>query len=90
MESFYILFGYFTTVLIIPVVNWIKKKIPKDFPISTDIISGIISFIVIYVLKIAFFPELDTMTMLLIALGLWKVNGTAHALAKTVKKNKKG
>ena len=90
MESFTMIYAYISTAVIVPTIQWVKPKIPKDFPIGTDVISGILSLGVVYVLKSFLQPEMDIETMLFFALGLWKTNGTVHALVKTVKKNKKG
>ena len=79
---------FISTAFIVPFVGWLKKKIPGDLPISTDLISGVLSYLCVagfnYVLGLGLIPE--------IVLGmsgvLWKLNGTVHAAWKTKKKSK--
>lgn len=87
MEGFNMLWALLSAGLIVPLVQWIKKRIPKDIPISTHLISAGLSFGVVYGLARLFVPEMTTNEMLVYAMGIQITSQTVHAAAKTKKKN---
>ncbi len=87
MEGFNALWIMASGGLIMPLVQWIKGKIPKDLPISTQLISGALSFGAVYGLAHFFVPEMTTNEMLTYAMGTHITAQGVHAVAKTKKKN---
>lgn len=87
MESFNMLWVLLSAGLIMPAVQWIKGKIPGDFPISTQMISAGLSFAVVYGLAKFFVPAMTTQMMLTYAMGTNLTAQTVHAVIKTKQKN---
>ena len=87
MEGFNMLWSLASAGVIMPLVQWIKGKIPKDLPISTQIISAVLSFGMVYGLAYFFVPEMTTNEMLTYAMGAHIASQTVHAMVKTKKKN---
>ncbi len=86
-ESFNMLWSLLSAGLIMPLVQWIKGKIPVDLPISTQLISAGLSFGTVYGLSQLFMPEMTMEKMLTYAMGTHITAQTVHAVTKTKKKN---
>lgn len=78
---------FLSTAFLVPVIGWLKKKIPADLPLSTDLISGVLSYLCVVGSNYVFGLGLDSALVLGEAGVLWKLNGTVHAAWKTKKKN---
>lgn len=84
---FNLVLPFVSTSFLVPLIGWLKKKIPVDLPFSTDLISGVLSYLCVagfnYVAGLELSPEI----VLGVSGVLWKLNGTVHGAWKTYKKN---
>lgn len=72
--------------LIVPLVNWIKMKLPSDFPVQSVVISAILSFAAMYGLAQILQPDLPLMDIITYALGANFTAQVTHAGVKSAKK----
>ncbi len=72
---------------IAPVAAWLKKKLPGDFPLATVAISGLLSFLAIYLIALFFVPEATIKDIVVWAAGSHIFAQLLHAGRKTQKKN---
>ena len=83
METLKLLYPFITGALVVPLVTWIKTKLPKDFPIQSVFISAVLNFGVVYFLAGAFAPELTMPAIINLAFGAQVTSQIVHAGVKT-------
>ena len=86
MESLSYLFPLVSGSFIVPLVSWIKLKLPADFPLTAPAISGILNLGVMWGLAQLFAPTMSFEAVLAYALGGQSASQIAHAGWKTMKK----
>ena len=82
-EALLVLWPVVTGSLIIPVTNWLKMKIPNDFPVGSALISLALSIGSAYLLAQWFAPTSTWKDIITFALGTQVTAQVGHAIVKT-------
>jgi hypothetical protein len=69
--------------LIMPVVSWIKAKLPTDFPLQTTVVSAVLSVGVVFLINKLFTLNMDWNAIIQYALGTYAAATLAHSMKKT-------
>ena len=85
-ESLSAIWPVVSGVMIVPVVAWIKTKLPVDFPLTAPFFSAVISLVVMYALAQGLVPDMPWQDIITFTLGSMAVAQGTHATTKTVKK----
>jgi hypothetical protein len=86
VDSLNLILPFLSSAFIIPVVQYIKAKIPADFPIGTSLMSGGLSYACVWGCNYVFGLGLESGAIITISSMLWNLNGLAHSTWKTKKK----
>jgi hypothetical protein len=83
MDNFQIILNIIAGVLIMPITQWLKAKLPEGFPISSVAISYGMAVLATWGLARAFNPTMAWAEIITIAFALvGTVAQTAHAIYK--------
>jgi len=72
--------------LVVPIVGWVKAKLPADFPLQSTVISAAISIFAMWGLSQILAPDMTWQQIVQYALGTQVIAQFVHAGVKT--KNK--
>jgi len=86
MESLSYLYPLVSGSFIVPLTDWVKKKLPADFPLTAPAISGILNLGAMWCLAQLFAPTMSFEAIVAYALGGQFTSQVAHAGWKTTKK----
>lgn len=81
-----LLWPIITGSIIVPVVAWIKTKLPNDFPVQGVVIQSILSIGAVYLISQAFHTGWDWQAIITYALGTFASASAVHAVVKTSNK----
>lgn len=87
METLKMLFPVVSGGLVVPLVSWIKAKIPNDLPIQQPVLSLILNAGAVYLLSLWLYPEITMETLIALALGGQVSSQFVHSLKKTGQEN---
>ena len=83
MEQIAVIWPIITGSLIVPLVAWIKNRVPVDFPIGIPIITAALNCVAVWILGLIFAPDTPYLDLWpLIGLGQMTTQA-GHALKKT-------
>jgi hypothetical protein len=86
MESIQLLWPVLSAGLTVPLAQWIKAKLPQDFPIQSVLVTVIVNMIVMVALWKIFAPAEPLSAILPLALGAQVLSQIGHAGYKSVQK----
>ena len=86
MDSLSYLYPLVSGSFIVPLVAWIKAKLPADFPLTAPAISGILNLGIMWGLAQLFAPTMSFEAIIAYALGGQFTSQIAHSGWKTTKK----
>lgn len=81
-----LLWPIITGSIIVPVVGWIKGKLPNDFPVQGVVFQSILSIGIVFLLSQAFSTGWTWQQIITYALGTFASASAVHAIVKTNKK----
>lgn len=89
MDTFQTILNIIAGVLIMPITQWLKNKLPDGFPISSVAISYGMAVLATWGLAILFNPTMTWPEIITIAFALvGTVAQTTHAFVKTLNNGK--
>lgn len=84
---FHTIWPTMSVIFVMPMTQWLKSKIPGDWPISSQLLSIVLNALVIYVAKEISGMEIPIEQLWPYVTGGVVASSTVHSLAKTKKKN---
>ena len=88
METLNLLYPLLTGAVVVPIVSWIKLKLPTDFPIQSTVLAGLLNIIIIYALAQLFAPDMTWEQIIQFSLGAQVTSQFVHAGVKSNNKLK--
>lgn len=88
METFQLLWPIISAGLAIPLGQWIKSKLPTDFPLQSVFIIACLNLGIVTLLWRIFCPAVPFVQMIPYALGGQVLSQAGHATIKTVQNGK--
>ena len=76
-----------STGLIVPVTQWLKSKMPGDWPVQATLISAVLNFLTIILLNMALSMGLTLEAMIPYITAGFALSTAGHAGLKSMKKN---
>lgn len=76
-----------STVVIVPLTQWLKSKMPGDWPVRAITISALFNFLSIFLLNEALKMGMNLEQMIPYITGGFAVSTGAHSVWKSKKKN---
>ena len=83
METLKMLFPVISGGLVVPLVSWIKAKIPTDLPIQQPIIALVLNAGLVYLLSLWLYPDISMEMLITLALGGQVSSQFIHSVKKT-------
>lgn len=74
--------------LVMPLVSWLKAKLPTDFPLQTTLLSAVLSIGTVFVLNRLFTLNMPWEEIINYALGTFASATAWHAVKKTGQETK--
>ena len=86
METLNLLFPIATGSIVVPLVAWIKAKLPGDFPLQAPVIAGILNAFIMWGLAQLLAPQMTGVEIIQLAFGAQVMSQFGHAGWKATKK----
>ena len=87
METLQYLYLVLSGMIVVPIVSWLKSKLPTDFPLQQPAIAGILNSLLVYGLSQWFYPGMTIEQIITLALGAQVVSQFTHGTKKTYQEN---